>query len=71
MALRGIQLDISNSKFSRGGISEYSLKQRRKEAITAAKELHYDSNCIEELKEATSVGAIEHILTTYRRRKFK
>lgn len=46
-------------------------KVYKNKAIKAAQDLFYGDGVIEQLEAASSVGEIEHIMNTARRRRFK
>ena len=52
-------------------MSQNDLRSERKLHIKAAKDLFYPSECIEELKKATSGMEMDRIMMRYRREKFK
>ena len=66
----GHPLDYSDVKKSQGENSKNELEKRRKLAIAAANDLRYNEACIVSLCEAETAAEIEHILVTYRKRKF-
>lgn len=44
---------------------------RKKKAIQAAKDLRYDKSVIDKIENAKSIGQIETIMVSARKRKFK